>query len=72
LERITIVGVRIADNGRLMDASVDESSGDQVFDRSAIRAVFQAAPFPPIPSELKEKISRAGGLALRFTSKGMQ
>jgi len=72
VERVTIIGVRIADDGRLMDASVDESSGDQVFDRSAMRAVFQAAPFPPIPSELQEKISKAGGLALRFTPKGMQ
>jgi colicin import membrane protein len=71
-ERVTIIGVRIADNGRLMDASIDESSGDQVFDRSAMRAVFQADPFPPIPSEVKEKISNAGGLAFRFTPKGMQ
>ncbi len=72
VERVTIIGVRIADNGRLTDASVDESSGDQVFDRSAMRAVFQAAPFPSIPFELKEKISQAGGLAFRFTPKGMQ
>jgi periplasmic protein TonB len=72
LERVTIIGVRIADDGRLVDASVDESSGDQVFDRSAMRAVVQAAPFPPIPSEVEEKISKAGGLALRFTPKGMQ
>jgi len=72
LDRVTIIGVRIADDGRLMDASVDESSGDQVFDRSAMRAAVQAAPFPPIPSELKEKISKAGGLAFRFTPKGVQ
>ncbi len=72
LERITIIAVRIADDGRLMDASVDEGSRDQVFDRSALRAVVQAAPFPPIPLELKEKISKAGGLAFRFTPKGIQ
>ncbi len=72
LDRVTIIGVRIADDGRLVDASVDESCGEEVFDRSAMRAVFQAAPFPPIPFELKEKISQAGGLAFRFTPKGMQ
>ncbi|MGB6063658.1 MAG: TonB family protein [Desulfomonilaceae bacterium] len=72
LERVTIIGVRIADNGSLADASVDESSGDRVFDRSAMRAVFQAAPFPPVPSGVKERISKAGGLAFRFTPKGMQ
>jgi TonB family protein len=71
-EGVTIVGVRIGDDGRLIDASIDESSRDQVFDRSALRAVVQAAPFPPIPPELKEKISKAGGLAFRFTPKGMQ
>jgi TonB family protein len=71
-EGVTIVGVRIADDGRLINASIDESSRDQVFDRSALRAVVQAAPFPPMPPELKEKISKAGGLAFRFTPKGMQ
>lgn len=72
LERFTVVGVRIADDGRLVDASVDESSGDPLFDRSAMRAVFQASPFPPVPPEVKEKIRQAGGLALRFTPGGLQ
>ncbi len=72
LERFTIIGVKIAEDGRLVDASVDESSGDPVFDRSAIRAIFQASPFPPMPPEVSEKIRKAGGLALRFTPSGLQ
>lgn len=71
-QRVAVVGVQMANDGRLMDASLDKSSGDQVFDRSALRAVFQAAPFPPLPPTLRERIRRAGGLALRFTPSGIQ
>ncbi|MEJ2716203.1 MAG: TonB family protein [Deltaproteobacteria bacterium] len=71
-QRVAVVGVQMADDGRLMDASLDKSSGDQVFDRSALRAVFQAAPFPPLPPALRERIRSAGGLALRFTPTGIQ
>ncbi|HMK35436.1 MAG TPA: energy transducer TonB [Desulfomonilaceae bacterium] len=72
MEKFTVIGVKIAENGELINASVDESSGDQVFDRSAMRAVMQAAPFPPLPPQAKAKISQAGGLALRFTPRGAQ
>lgn len=69
---ITTIGVKIADTGRLLDATVDKSSGDPMLDRSALRAVFQAAPFPRIPAQLQEKIKKAGGLAFRFTPSGIQ
>jgi TonB family protein len=72
LDRVTVVGVQIADDGRLIGAAVDESSGDEVLDRSAMRAVFQASPFPQVPVEVAERIRKAGGLALRFTVKGLQ
>ncbi len=72
LDRITVVGVQISDDGKLLDASIDTSSGDKLFDNSAIRAVFHAAPFPPIPHDVSEKIRQSGGLALRFTPGGMQ
>jgi colicin import membrane protein len=70
--RLTVIGVKIGDNGRLIDATVNESSGDEVFDKSALRAVFQADPFPAASTEVMGKIRKAGGLALRFTPKGMQ
>lgn len=72
VRRMTVIGVTMDDNGRLTDAAVNESSGDEVFDQSALRAVFQADPFPAIPPEVREKIRTAGGLALRFTPRGMQ
>ena len=68
----TVIGVKIADDGRLIDATVDKSSGNRTFDLSAERAVRQAAPFPFLPQQLRDQILKAGGLALRFTSSGMQ
>lgn len=72
LHRVTVVGVQLADNGQLLDATVDQSSGDPLFDRSAMWAVQQAAPFPPVPPRIRASIRKEGGLALRFTPRGMQ
>ncbi len=72
LDKIAVIGVQIAEDGKLVDASIDSSSGDKLFDNSALRAIFHAAPFPPIPQEVTDKIRQSGGLALRFTPGGMQ
>ncbi len=72
MKRVTEVGIRLADDGQLLHAGVDKSSGDPVFDRSAMRAVRQAAPFPPVPPNVRERIRQSGGLALRFTPGGIQ
>lgn len=69
--KVTIIGLKIGDNGSV-DANLNSSSGDAVFDRSALRAVVQSSPFPPIPAQARRKIDQAGGLALRFTPKGLQ
>ncbi len=68
----TVLSVQLDDNGILKKAVVDESSGDRSFDLSAMRAVMLASPFPPMPNEVKEKIRGSGGLALKFTPKGLQ
>jgi len=70
--KITVIGIRIGDDGSLTDASVEKTSGDAIFDGSAMRAVVQAAPFPPVPASVRERITKEGGLALRFTSAGIQ
>ena len=72
VSRVTIIGVKLGHDGRVKDVAIDESSGDDTFDRSAIRAVLQAAPLPPLTPETREKVLRAGGLALRFTPRGLQ
>ncbi len=68
----TVIGVRLGDDGKIMDVAIDESSGDDTFDRSAMRAVLQASPLPPLTPETRDKVVRAGGLALRFTPRGLQ
>lgn len=72
VSRVTVIGVRIGDDGELIEAKVDASSGNETFDLSAMRAIRQAAPFPSMPDRLREEIRRAGGLALRFSPGGMQ
>lgn len=70
--KVTIISLQLSDQGDLIKASIDMSSGDRFFDGSAMRAIHQAAPFPPITSEVSAKIREAGGLALRFTPGGLQ
>ncbi len=70
--RVTIISIQIGDDGRLLDASIDSSSGDRFFDSSAMRAIHQASPFPPMTADVSDRIKAAGGLALRFTPGGLQ
>jgi hypothetical protein len=44
------------------NVAVDESSGDELFDKSAMRRILQGAPFPALPCEAAEKIRDAGGM----------
>jgi protein TonB len=36
-------------SGRLVDAGLEQESASPAFDRAALRAVYAAAPFPPLP-----------------------
>jgi TolA protein len=72
IDKSTLISIQVAHDGRLQNASIERGSGDDIFDKSAMRAVMQAAPFPPIPAGFGDRIKRAGGLALRFTPRGMQ
>ncbi|MBW1932786.1 MAG: TonB C-terminal domain-containing protein [Deltaproteobacteria bacterium] len=45
--------VRIAQDGRVLNAEHEHKSGHALFDQSAIRAVQKASPFPPLPSALR-------------------
>jgi len=47
----TIVRFRILRTGRISNPEVQESSGISTMDLSAIRAVRNASPFPPLPPE---------------------
>ena len=43
----------IANDGQLAQLRLIRSSGSQLLDEEAIRAIKAAAPFPPIPSWIK-------------------
>ena len=46
------IKVRLIPSGDVVAANVVQSSGDPVFDRSAVTAVLKASPLPVPPSEL--------------------
>lgn len=43
------VRCRIDRTGRLLEAGIEEESGVPAFDRAALRAIYAATPFPPLP-----------------------
>lgn len=58
-----IVSIKIARTGKLLEVSVEKSSGDQAFDASLLKAVKKAAPFPPLPVDMEGSFLETG---LRF------
>jgi TonB family protein len=46
----TVVYFRILRDGQITNLKIEESSGIKSFDLSALRAIYSAAPFPPLPS----------------------
>lgn len=58
-----IISLKIARSGKILDASVEKSSGNPVFDESLLSAVWKASPFPPLPAEFEGNYLETG---LRF------
>lgn len=48
--RVTIY-FKILKDGQVLDAQVEKSSGIDLFDQSALRAVLSNVPLPPLPAE---------------------
>jgi protein TonB len=48
-ETRTRVLCRIDRTGRVLEVGLEEPSSSSAFDRAALRAVYAAAPFPPLP-----------------------
>jgi TonB family protein len=44
---------RILKDGQVLDAQVEKSSGIDLFDQSAMRAIISSAPLPPLPTEYR-------------------
>ncbi len=61
---VVVVRFTIARDGRVLDATVETSSGVSILDRSSLRAVMLADPLPPLPNSYsKDQV----GVHLRFT-----
>ncbi len=53
-----IVTFLIRRNGSTSDVRVEQSSGDKALDYSAVRAIYEASPFPPLPDGYERNEAR--------------
>jgi len=44
-----VIRVKIDPTGKLLEAEVERASGNPIFDRSVLQAVYKAEPYPPPP-----------------------
>ncbi len=52
----TIISFKITKDGTVMSQIVKKSSGNAIFDRSAMKAVLKASPLPPPPVEQEVEV----------------
>jgi TonB family protein len=50
---LAIITIRIAKDGSVTIGRIEQSSGNVLFDRSALRAISKASPLPPPPQEME-------------------
>ncbi len=48
-----VISIRIDKDGEVISQEIEKFSDDVLFDRSAIKAISKASPFPPPPEELE-------------------
>ena len=48
---MTTIYFRILRDGSIVETKVEKTSGLDLFDQSAVRAIIGSAPFPPLPNE---------------------
>ena len=53
-KRYVEVAFTILRNGVVKDVEIEQSSGNEIYDRAARRAVEYSAPLPPLPREFEE------------------
>ena len=61
-----IATVTIDREGNILRHWIEESSGNDAFDQSALRALLQADPLPAVPSDIPDE-EIADGIGFRFT-----
>jgi TonB family protein len=60
-----VITFEVARDGRVSNVTVKESSGDPSYDRTAMRAIAEAAPFPRLPDAFPGAVLRVN-LGFRF------
>jgi len=50
---LAIINIRISKNGSVAILGFEKKSGNPLYDRAAIKAINDAAPFPPPPAEME-------------------
>jgi TolA protein len=53
---LAIINIRIARNGNVTILGFEKKSGNPLYDRAAIKAITDASPLPPPPSEMERAI----------------
>lgn len=48
-----IISIKISRNGKIISREIEKSSGNMLFDNSAIKALSKASPLPPPPAEME-------------------
>jgi protein TonB len=56
--RQPVVTFEIARDGQVSNVAVKDSSGNRYYDLTAMRAIADAAPFPPLPPEFRGSVLR--------------
>ena len=53
---VCVIYFQVIRSGRLVDARIEQSSGDNEFDDVCLRSVQNSAPFPPLPGNFVDEI----------------
>ena len=48
-----IIAIRIDKDGKIVSQEIEKTSGNRLFDRSALKAISKAGPLPPPPAEME-------------------
>lgn len=66
---VAAVSFRIQPDGDIQELELTQSSGDNVFDQSVVRAIRKAAPFPPPPQSYAQEFA-AQKIFMNFGGEG--
>ncbi|MBI5050907.1 MAG: TonB C-terminal domain-containing protein [Nitrospirae bacterium] len=47
------ISIKIGRDGKIISQNIEKTSGNALFDRSAMKAILKASPFPPPPIEME-------------------